>query len=317
VHHSTGDTLANEYRLLARDGRVVWVHDEARMVTDESGNPAYSHGVLLDITQRKLVELELRRAMDALAQVDAQRRTLLAELVNAQEEERARVARGIHDESLQQLTFAAMALESLRRIESDTKDDLDRVHEAVRAAMQSLRTLLFDLSPPMLEAEGLAAAVEAAIDHAVAGTTIRRTFNPRIEVEPPAECAVIAYRIVQEAVANVLRHADASRVSVAVRADEDGITVRVRDDGKGFAVRSNAREGRFGLAIMRERAELAGGWFRIESADDDGTTVEAWIPCGERSSSTDAARLRHRHRPADGPVAIAIRGVARNEANDR
>jgi PAS domain S-box-containing protein len=288
-HHSTGDPLANEYRLLARDGRVVWVHDEARMVTDESGNPAYSHGVLLDITERKLGELELRRALDALAKAEAHRRMLLAEVVNAQEEERARVARGIHDEGLQQLAFAAMALESLRRSESDVKDDLDRVFEAVHAAMLNLRNLLVDLSPPMLEVEGLAAAIEQAVEHALAGTAIRRTFTGRIDVEPPPERAVTAYRIVQEAMANVRRHADASTVSVAVGADEDGITVRVRDDGTGFEVDANAREGHFGLAIMRERAELAGGWFRIESAPDDGTTIEAWIPAGGRAPSADEA----------------------------
>jgi PAS domain S-box-containing protein len=287
-HHSTGDPLANEYRLLARDGRIVWVHDEARMVTDVTGQ-GYSHGVLLDITERKLVEQDLHRAMDALALVDAQRRKLLVQLVNAQEDERARVARGIHDESLQQLAFVAAMLESLRRSESDTKDDLDRVYEAVRAAMESLRGLLFDISPPMLDEEGLAAAVEAAIDHTLEGTAVRGRFTGQIVVEPPAECAVIAYRIVQEALANVRRHANASRVSVAVGADEDGISVRIRDDGTGFAVRSNDREGHFGLAIMRERAQLAGGWFRIESSPDDGTTVEAWIPAGERRPPADEA----------------------------
>jgi signal transduction histidine kinase len=215
-----------------------------------------------------------------MRRLDDQRRALLARLVSAQEEERALVARGIHDEILQQLAFAAISLEALRLEPSEQREALDRVLRSVHAAIGSLRSFLFELTPPLLEGEGLAAAIDVAIEHAIAGTGIRRSYGSSIVVEPPTESAVIAYRIVQEALANVLKHADASHVEVAVDADTDGITVRVRDNGKGFAVPANGRNGHLGLAIMRERAELAGGWFRIESAPDDGTTVQAWVPCG-------------------------------------
>jgi PAS domain S-box-containing protein len=280
AHHATGDDLENEYRLLARDGRIVWVRDEARMVLDESGDPSYSHGVLLDITEEKHAELELRGALEALTRLDGERRALLARLVTAQEEERARVARGIHDESMQQLAFAAMGLEALRRRSPATRAELDRVHDAVRAAIESLRTFLFELAPPLLETDGIAAAIEAAVEYAFAGTAIQRSFRSTVEVEPPPECGVIAYRIVQEALSNVRKHADATNVEVQLGTDADGISIRVQDNGKGFDVQASGREGHLGLAIMRERAELAGGWFGIGASQDDGTTVDAWVPCG-------------------------------------
>lgn len=279
AHHATGEALENEYRLVARDGRIVWVRDEARMVRDESGNPMYSHGVLLDITEHKRAELELRGAMEAVTRLDEQRRALLARLVTAQEEERARVARGIHDESMQQLAFAGMGLEALRRQPPAARAELDRVHGAVRAAMTTLRTFLFELAPPLLETEGIGAAVEAAVEHAFAGTEVQRSFRSAVDVEPPTECALIVYRIVQEALTNIRKHAGASHVDVELDADSDGIAIHVRDDGRGFAVPTNGR-GHLGLAIMRERAELAGGWFRIRSVPDGGTAVEAWVPCG-------------------------------------
>jgi len=280
AHHATGDDLENEYRLLARDGRIVWVRDEARMVRGDSGIRSYSHGVLLDITEQKRGELELRGAMEALTRLDGQRRALLARLVTAQEEERTRVARGIHDESMQQLAFAGMALESLRRRLPAERDDLARVHGSVRAAMESLRTFLFELAPPLLETDGIAAAIEAAAEHAFAGTGVHRSFHSTVGVEPRSECAVIAYRIVQEALTNVRKHADATNVEVQLDADADGVTVRVQDNGRGFHIGAGGREGHLGLAIMRERAELAGGWFRIGSIPDDGTSVHAWVPCG-------------------------------------
>jgi PAS domain S-box-containing protein len=290
AHHSTGEPLENDYRLLARDGRIVWVRDEARMVRDEVGAPRFSHGVLLDVTEQKRAELELRGAMEALTRLDGQRRALLARLVTAQEEERARVARGIHDESMQQLAFAAMSLDALRRRLPAERDELDRVNGSVRVAIETLRTFLFELAPPLLETDGIAAAIEATVEHAFAGTAVQRSFRSTVDVEPPRDCAVIAYRIAQEALANVRKHADASHVEVELDADRDGITVRVQDNGKGLPVPANGREGHLGLAIMRERAELAGGWFRIESVPDDGTSAQAWVPCGPPSGEGSPTR---------------------------
>jgi PAS domain S-box-containing protein len=294
AHHATGEPLENDYRLLARDGRIVWVRDEARMVRDEVGVPRFSHGVLLDVTEQKLAELELRGAMEALTRLDAQRRALLARLVTAQEEERMRVARGIHDESMQQLGFAVMTLDALRRRLPAERDELDRVAGSVRAAIETLRTFLFELAPPLLEADGIAAAIDAAVEHAFTGTGIQRSFRATVDVEPPQECALIAYRIVQEALTNVRKHADATNVEVELDADRDGIRVRVEDNGKGFTVPAHAREGHLGLAIMRERAELAGGWFRIGSAPDDGTSVQAWVPCGAPSEGSPTRPTQER-----------------------
>jgi PAS domain S-box-containing protein len=282
AHHATGEPLAQEYRLVAKDGHIVWIRDQALMVRDDAGEPKFSHGVLLDISEQKLAEARLRDTLEALAKTDQQRRALLDRLVTAEEEERARIARNIHDESIQHLAFVSMSLEILRtRVEGPKlKDDVKRLTEAVRSAIGHLRDLLTELRPPLLDSDGLEAAVRAALDQLSAETRLRTSLRSGLDDEPPVEVAVIAYRIVQEALMNVRKHADASHVRVVLASDRQGISVTVVDNGVGFDTTVNGRPGHLGLAAMRERAELAGGWFEIESAPDGGTTVRVWVPVG-------------------------------------
>ncbi len=106
--------------------------------------------------------------------------------------------------------------------------------------------------------------------------------DDRLVREPEPEARTVAYRVIQEAVANVRKHAGASRIEVSLREEAGGFRVRVRDDGRGFCPREALRGAgaleHLGLSTMRERAETAGGWFRVESAPGRGTTVEFWLP---------------------------------------
>jgi PAS domain S-box-containing protein len=288
AHHATGDPLAHEYRLVARDGRTVWIRDQARMIRDAHGNPKFSLGVLLDITDRKLAEAKLNDAMDALAKSDRQRRALFARLVTVEEQERARIARTIHDDSIQYLASVAIDIEVLRARTAGLglEADIDRLTGAVRTAIATLRDLLTELRPPLLDTEGLEAAVRSTLDQLAAEAGVASSLRAELSEEPPADVAVILYRVVQEALMNVRKHADATRVQVVLASDRDGVSLTVTDNGKGFDTPANRRPDHLGLAGMRERAELAGGWFEIESVPDGGTTVRAWFPIEDDTPRT-------------------------------
>ncbi|HWO69129.1 MAG TPA: PAS domain-containing protein [Actinomycetota bacterium] len=270
---TSSQPIAADYRFVARDGRTVWVHEEAEVIEDERGRRLL-WGLIHDVTAEREAEERLRRS-------DQQRRRLLAKLVTSQEEERTRVAHDIHDDSIQVMTAVGMRLEVLRRRLRDPEDlrVLEQLAHTVAAAISRLRNLLFELRPPALDREGLASALRMHLREMEPGPRCR--LDDRLTREPSPEVRAVAYRIAQEALANVRKHARASSVEVAVRDEGAGVLVEVRDDGAGFdpgAVEEAVLPGHLGLVSMRERAELAGGWLRVESAPGRGTCVRAWLP---------------------------------------
>jgi signal transduction histidine kinase len=242
-----------------------------------------------DVTERD-ARVELGREL-------AERRAVLAHLVSAGEEERRRIAGDIHDDSIQVMTAAGMRLQILRRsiTEPEQLRRLSDLEQTIQLSISRLRHLIFELRPPALDNEGLSAALRAYLDEAgeTAGTSYR--LDDQLAAEPPEATRVILYRIAQEALTNIRKHADAENATVTLDASNDGYHVRVRDDGVGFTPEAVLpRPGHLGLAAMRERAELAGGWLRIESAPSDGTTIEFWIPSDAATRITPSARLESR-----------------------
>jgi signal transduction histidine kinase len=200
--------------------------------------------------------------------------------VAAQEEERARIAFEVHDAPIQKMTAVDLRLQAFRRhVDESGQETLDAMLSMVGEAIASMRQLLVELRPPALD-QGLAEAIR---DYAV---TLAWDGGPTVDVrdteltrEPSAEVRTIAYRIAQEALTNVRKHARAGQVEVRIASGGGGVHVRVSDDGEGFTpeqVRSD--QGHMGLQVMRERAETAGGWLRVCSAPGEGTTIEAWLP---------------------------------------
>lgn len=280
AHHTTGDPLMHEYRVVARDGRVVWIRDQARMVRDDLGQPKFSHGVLLDITERKRAEEELQQTLAALERSDRQRRSLLAQLVRAQEEERARIAADIHDDTIQNLAAVRLRIDLARSKARDPEllAELGKLQETVEESWGRLRRLLFELRPPLLDQQGLVAALRADLERLREATGVRATLEGGLEQEPPPQTRIIVYRIAKEALTNVRKHARASRVEVRLETTRGGVGVQITDDGVGFEDRNNSGTGHIGLISMRERAELARGLWTLESAPGAGTTVRFWIP---------------------------------------
>jgi PAS domain S-box-containing protein len=244
--------------------------------------------VFRDVTARRRDERELRRNFSLLRKSHEERRRLVGQLVHAEEEERRRIAGDIHDDSLQVMAAVAMHLYNVGRYATDerARRALGALEDTVRAAIGRLRHLLFELRPPTLDREGLSAALKLLLAETAEPTGLAWRVDSRISAEPPLEARTILYRIAQEAVANVRKHARASRVDVVIEEQGGGYLVRITDDGRGTSVdpQQRARPGHLGLAAMRERAEVAGGWFRFESAAGDGTTVEFFIPAQEPSA---------------------------------
>jgi PAS domain S-box-containing protein len=229
-------------------------------------------------------EQEATRAAALAHTNERQVRNLLANLIRGQEEERQRIATGIHDDTLQVVTAVALRVQQLRRRLSDPKDleVLGRLDETVQLAINRLRHLIFDLRPPLLERGGLADALRSYLEQMRTDSGVRFTLHH--ELENPISDAVraLVYRIAHEALTNVRKHAQASHVTVAMSEEGGGLRVRIDDNGVGFDPHAaNGKAGHLGLRAIRERATLAGGWSRVISVPGAGSTVEFWVPTGD------------------------------------
>lgn len=169
--------------------------------------------------------------------------------------------------TIRQKTHDAESLELLSRLET-----------TVVEAIQRLRTLLFNLRPTSLDRQGLRTAIEEYVEATTEPGGPAYHVDCNLRSEPPEEVRILLYRIIQEALTNVRKHAQASRVDISVREDAGGILVDVTDDGVGFAEASGTQRGHLGLASIRERAETAGGWSRVETTPGDGTSLQSWVP---------------------------------------
>jgi PAS domain S-box-containing protein len=282
VSNERGERFLEEYRFRAKDGRELWIRDEAVPVRGDDGTLLYWRGVMLDITDRKEAEEKLRWSLDVLRRTLQQRRELAARLETAQEEERRRIAADIHDDPIQVLSAVDMRLQMLVQDPSHASSaEIASIERDMREAIERLRNLLFELRPAALERDGLAAALRLYIHHTARTTGWTGEVHDGLEREPTSDVRVLLYRIAQEAVVNARKHASAGHVSIELATAGEGVTMRVTDDGVGFEPDLASPEpGHLGLSTIVERSELAGGWARVRSAPGHGTTVECWLPVG-------------------------------------
>jgi signal transduction histidine kinase len=224
---------------------------------------------------------ELRAVIRDLEAIDAQRRNLLDHVVRAAEDERRRIAHDVHDDPVQKMVAVKMRLEML----SARLPGLAEIPEALRtvtSAMSSLRRMLFDLSPPILEEEGIGSAVRYFLENSP--NAFRWTVDDGLERRPSARSRLILYRTAQEALTNARKHANATNVRVKLGDRDGGLWMQIEDDGVGFEPQDAvvAAPGHLGLAAIRERAEMAGGWCALRSLPGAGTSLEVWLPADSR-----------------------------------
>jgi PAS domain S-box-containing protein len=239
--------------------------------------------IFSDITERKRNEEALEEQRQRLEESETRLRELAGFLQTVREEERTHIARELHDELGQALTALRLDLGWLRgKVGVADTAPAERVASALSVVEQSivsLRRISEDLRPAMLDSLGLAAAIEHHVTQFSQRTGIpcRLDMN-REEFDLEGNLATTIFRIVQEALTNVARHAKANQVTVSIEQVESpgGIRLTVEDDGRGFDVANRTK--RFGLLGMRERIAMLGGTLDIDSRPDQGTRIQGWLP---------------------------------------
>ena len=274
-----GEEIVTEARIQRRDGTKVDVEFNNRRIA--IGGAWYVHTVARDVTERKRVDEQLQRSRRLL-------RKLAQRLRDAHEEERARLARELHDQIGQALTAIKLHLETLGRTgDAGLKGPLGEGIRLVDRALQDVRTLSFELRPAMLDDLGLTAALSSyARRQAEAARLELHLVAPPLGERPPKEVETACFRIAQEAITNVVRHARARRLEIELQSKDHMLELRVRDDGAGFVAHGLASEAwDLGLVGMEERAVAAGGALDIESHHGRGTTVHAYFPLPARPAA--------------------------------
>jgi len=235
-----------------------------------------AHNEELEVTVAERTA-ELRTVIEDLEAANEQRRRLLQHVVRAAEDERRRIAHDVHDDPVQKLAAVKMRLEMLATKHPELPD-IAESHKVVASTMGSMRRMLFDLSPPILDEEGIGPALEYFLEHSP--VSYRWIVQDDLEVRPSTQTRLILYRTAQEALTNARKHAEATIVRITLQDRDGGVWMEIEDDGVGFEPQQAvvAAPGHLGLAAIRERAEMAGGWCSLQSLPGAGTCLQLWLP---------------------------------------
>jgi signal transduction histidine kinase len=232
------------------------------------------------VRQLKLAEADLQETVERLQKIDAARLMLLKTVSTAVDNERKRFANQLHDDALQKLTAAEL---QLRRLGDSARPNVTILRQAESLLGQTedaLRRLLFEVRPPALEdPEGLAESIRDRLAMFRSLTGIEAELQLELPEGLSYEFKSTVFRQVAEAVTNIEKHAKATRVQVRLTSSDSGLHGLVADNGKGFEVTErNNLPGHLGLLALKERALMAGGWYKIESRPGLGTKIEFWMP---------------------------------------
>lgn len=269
--------------------------------------------LLVSIGAQLAVAIENARLYEAVRRKEEASSTFLRQYIAAQEEERKRIARELHDEPAQLLTGLALAIGAASHMAEPHDGELRRVLASANALTERVSTeigrIIRDLRPTLLDDLGLMEALESYADTRLRPLGIQVTFETAGtdgRVSPELETAL--FRVAQEAMSNIARHARAENVNITLEFQEDFAAVDIEDDGQGFDVEATFARGKdgspFGLMGMRERVDLLGGTLVVESRPGEGTSVRVRVPLqsvsrpkGVRRNGQDkgAARGRPRH----------------------
>lgn len=279
-HFRTGERLTQEYRVVRRDGRVGWLLEIVETVGEGEGR--VSQGVVSDITELKVTEEQLRETIQQLRETDRTRQELLTRLISAQEEERQRIAGEIHDDPVQILYALGLRLGMLRDMLSDQEhlDALNNSEALISEVIARLRRMLFELQPHSLANDGLGAALAEYLEYLNQGSRLVYVLEDDAHYDLSQEMRTVAYRMVLESLANVRKHAEASRAVVRLSRVDGGLLGEIIDDGQGFDAEEATtwKPGHLGLPAMRERVTLAGGRLDVTSQVGVGTNLTFWLP---------------------------------------
>ncbi|MDY6855594.1 MAG: PAS domain S-box protein [Thermodesulfobacteriota bacterium] len=266
-----GKAIKCEYRLMKSDGDILWVHDRATLICDEKGQPQYFLGMITDINDHKKMEERIR--------------LLSSRLWNVQEEEKSRIARDLHDGLGQSLAAILYSLEGLAEL---FPKDMQREEQIIKEVIDSIqkvstdvRCIASDLRPSMLDTLGLVPTLRSMAMYISEKHDIRVDFQAMgmEQKKLPSNLEINLFRLFQETINNIIKHAKAKRVNLKLIHRYPKIITIISDDGRGFDFNSILRDNnRMGIIGMRQRVSALGGEFNIKSEVGKGTTVRAEIP---------------------------------------
>jgi len=281
-----------EKRYVHKGGRILWGHVSTAIVRQPVHGRRFFISHIQDITERKQAEEQLKAKTEQL-------RALTTSVRSAREAEGIRIAREIHDELGSALTSMKWDLEEMAKVVARVEDislssplqlKIAAMSGLVDATIDVVRRISSELRPSILDDLGLAAAVEWQTQQFQARTGIRCRYEcspGHIDLDPERSTAV--FRIFQEALTNVLRHAEATRIDVLLDEDDDEVLLRIQDNGRGILESESTGFRSLGLLGMRERADLIGGSLAITGVQGIGTTVVLRVPhMGHRDAAATA-----------------------------
>jgi len=287
---SNGAVFRSEYRILTRKNDVLWLRDEATAVRNGLDEPEFLQGIMFDVTDQKRFEEQLKSSHDRM-------RELAAHIEGVREEERTRIAREIHDELGQALTSIKIDLawmnKKLQIHDRATQTDLllkriTAMKDTIDTTVQVVRKISAELRPGILDGFGLPAAIEWQASEFQDRTGIQCQLSAipeDLDLEERPSSAI--FRIFQELLTNIVRHANASRVSISLRKRRGMLILEVQDNGRGISENEKFKANSFGLLGVRERVALLGGKSSIKGVQGQGTTVTIRIPLAGGSGAPD------------------------------
>ena len=271
-----------EFRKVRKDGSLIWVKQYVRVVHDSNGKPV----VLIvcdDITERKKAEAEIHKLNSDLNESSQQMRRLATHLQKVRELERKRIALEIHDELGQQLTNLKFQLkrcsDEVAKSNPEAKDKTEALGVLVGEMMNTVRRIATDLRPGVLDEFGLVAAIEWQLREFTKNTRINVSLNKTMdEVQIDEDRATAVFRIFQETLTNIARHAEATEINVALDCRDSLFVLKVHDNGKGVTEKQLRNSRSLGVLGMRERAAIFGGTLVITGVEGAGTKAMLEMP---------------------------------------
>jgi PAS domain S-box-containing protein len=268
-----------EYRLLLPDQTQRWIAASGRVDFDSSGNPLRVLGICMDTSEQ-------RRAEQAAREVSGR-------LIHAQENERRRIARDLHDDLNQQLALLLIEMELLGRgrppSESQHRQHMEQVAARIRGLCSEVHKLSYRLHPAKLDQLGLVAAARSLCRELSQQSGIRIDFGDRdVPGDIPPEVSLCLYRVIQESLQNLIRHSGAKEAGVQLEFASNELNLLIRDAGKGFDPVVIRSAGGLGLVSMEERVRLVHGAFAIRSRPGCGTQIEARVPLSNVVAASNA-----------------------------
>ena len=265
-----------ELEMIHKNGGSVWVEVRSSLLRDQNGKAVGTLGVTRDITDRKRYEERLR--------------LLSARLVELQEAERRHIARELHDQIGQWLTGLSLMLNMIPELPAEAiRSNIAEAQVLINELMGRVRDLSLELRPSMLDDLGLLPTLIRHFERYRAQTHVSVDFKQRgLEGRFPADLETGVFRVVQEGLTNVARHANVSKASVRVVASRSRLSLQIEDNGKGFDQQVLAARGASsGITGMQERAALLGGKLAVDSVPGVGTRLTAEFPLEQQQAKSD------------------------------